>query len=202
MAKILIGLAAKQCAGKGTFVTLLRELLPQYTVGQNTSSKSLKAFLDRLKLPFNREHTDPLVLALEEFFEGPALSDKMKKILMRDFSQISIFDGMRLPSDFTMMKDLAKEWSVPLIFVYITATDEICLARASARGEKDGENKLTPEEFQKQQKAYTARFIPELGRKYADWIIVNERGIDEYRERMKEFIQKKIMPHLGFRPDT
>lgn len=173
---LVIGLVGEKRGGKGTFFELLKEKLPQKTIVQVRFSDIIGDILDILGKEKTRENMQKLPIGINKAFNDNATITKaMKNRVQNIQADIIILDGIRLPAD----KDLLREFRNNVL-IYVTASPEIRYRRALAAAGKVGENSVSFEEFLRQDNAEIERQIPKIGLA-ADYIIVNEKTLDEYR---------------------
>lgn len=171
---LCLGIIGGQGAGKGTFVGFVRNVFRGYLIRHHASSDLIKNTLELWNIEFSRKHAQILPRVMENGYGKGVLSDAMRARLMRekDFSDILIFDGVRLPSDVSMLRDLP----IPTFLVYIRASRETRFHRLREREEeKTGEKNLSWDEFMEREMAYTEQFIDEIGEN-ADCIIDNNNN--------------------------
>ncbi len=187
-----IGFTGEAGAGKGTVVELLTQVAKSHnlTVGYHRFSSLLERTLKDWDLDTTLENYNRLVLAMETAFkededEVGVVTRAIRAGLLVDQSDLVFIDGVRMPSDQTMLR------SIGGLLVYVTASPKTRHGRTQLRKEKAGEGETTLAEFLKQEQAETRRHIPIIGRS-AGFIINNEDGKASLKERVETLFQKHI----------
>lgn len=186
--KIIIGLIGEQGSGKGTFVEILRELLPSMKIGHHKSSGIIKKTLELWSIPFNRENAQKLPVIMEKHFGKGILSQAIKPIIENDDSDIVIFDGVRWSSDYQMIRSLFNPGICAYRLVYVTARAKIRFSRIKNRNEKFGESEITWKQFLRQESASTEKDIPLLWGK--DSKITNNGTRKKFKKSIIAFLRR------------
>jgi len=178
---IIIGLTGEKLSGKGT---VSKFLIEKYQAKHYRFSKILDDIIERLYLPKTRENEIAIALGLRDKFGNEILAHVLKKDIENNPSEISIIDGIRYWEEYNILKNL-----LGFNLIYITAPLEVRYQRALVRSEKADENKLTIEDFTKQESGPTEIIIKDLG-KEADYQIVNDQSFEELYKKVEEIISK------------
>lgn len=185
---LVIGLVGEIGAGKETFLRILRELCQENdyfpSIGQLRFSDSLFETLRTYDVLTSRENLQELSEWLEKKKPG-AITNAMRKKLESDMHEIKVVDGVRRASDENMIRELSG------VLVYITADIKVRFERRRKANEKAGENKMTLEDFEKQNQAPTEVHIADIGSR-ADFRIDNNGDLEEYKKQLKNFYEKFI----------
>lgn len=185
--KIYIGLTGENRSGKDTFCEIVSEICKKagISVDKCTSSDVLFKTFDVWKIKKTRKNAQKLVSAMVSKFGSNILSKAMKQLMKCNTADIVIFNGVRMPSDITMLKTLPNSF-----IVYVTAEVKKRYDRCK-NGDKVGENKLSFEEFMKEEKAPTEVHIKEIG-KNADIKIKNNSSLYNFRKNIEQTFIRKV----------
>lgn len=184
--KLVIGLVAKPCAGKGTFVELLQAALPKKTsLVTMRFSDVLVETLQLWGIENNRENKQLLAQLMVKGYGEGALSKAVKKLALQNGknADILVLDGVRWPSDAALVKEFPES-----VLVYITTDVKTRWRREQMRARDAGDATKTFEQFLKLDNAKNERFIDEIG-KDADYCFDNSEN-DEKLERFRRFVKK------------
>lgn len=121
------------------------------------------------------------------------LANTVKRRALADSSLIVGLDGVRYPADEKMLRTLPPD--VSSILVYTTANADIRYKWQKKRKEKAGEEDLSREQFDREEKAHAELFIPQIGSR-ANWRIDNNGTEEDLTEKVEEFFKAKIRPVL------
>jgi len=186
---IVIGLVGEKRGGKGTFADLLKKVLPNAEIECLRFSDIIGDILDILDLPRTRDNMQKLPVGLMRIFNDDSVITKaMERRIRCQLADIVILDGIRTYPDVKILRKLPKN-----ILVYVTADQKIRHERALTATGKVGENKISFEEFKKQDEAEIEKLIPVIG-STADYIIINERGLEEYRDEVDAICRLYLNP--------
>lgn len=176
----VIGLVGEKRGGKGTFAELLREALPDAQIECLRFSDIIGDILKILDIPCTRENMQKLPVGLMRIFDDDSVITKaMERRIRGQVAHIVILDGIRTRSDVQTLKKFSEH-----MMIYVTASQEIRYQRALKATGKVGENKISFEEFKRQDEAEIEKMIPVIG-STADHIIINEFTLAEYREEVR-----------------
>lgn len=181
---ILIGLLGEKRSGKGTFINFLAEFAKPKHVGRIRSVDVLYETLKIWGIDATRKNLIKLTVAMDGAYGKGTLTEAVRQRIVKDNSDIVIFDGVRWPTDEKLIRSFGKN-----LIVYVTANPETRWKRGLTAGEKVGEDKATFEEFLKEEKAKTEEFIPDIGSR-ADFKIVNEGTLENYKKEAQKFCEK------------
>lgn len=182
--KIVVGLIGEKGAGKGTVSDYLIE---KYCAVHYGTSKILRRTLEDLHLPITRDNLVKLALVLKEGYHPSVIIDSLITDIEKNGSDIIIADGIRMHGD---VEPFRKKYGKNFHLVYVTADIQIRYKRTKARKEKDGEDKMTFEEFLAEEGRLTEVSIHEIG-KQADFTLNND-GKPENLKRQVDRMLKKI----------
>lgn len=182
--KMVIGVTGENGAGKGTFIKILDELLPDYTVERISSGDLLGDILDLFDIPRTRENLQKLPVALEGEYGKGIVSEGVGNRILSSRADIVVFDGIRWDSDVQLVNHS------PL--VYVTADTKLRHERVVDRAEKAGESAVSFEEFKEQGKALTEVNIKRIGEEFADIRIDNNGTEFDLSAQVREFIKKQL----------
>jgi len=183
---VIIGLLGEKRAGKGTFVRILTELAKPKTVGVIHSVDIFYETFKTWSIEPTRANLSALFVAMKEQYGEDVLTSAVYKKMISDKSDIVIFDGVRMPADRDMVRKFENNF-----LVYVTAGPKMRWERGKIAKEKAGEDKISFEQFMKEEEAHTEKFIPKIGEE-ADFKIVNEGTLEDYKNEVKRFLEDKI----------
>ena len=160
--RLNIGLCAKPCAGKGTFVEQCRMV----TTAQQLSflhvrfSDVLRDIAALLSIPDTRENLQTLAKrSIDDVFGEGTFSNAVNARLAKAREDVVVIDGVRWLSDETMLRKLPGYTRI----IYIHSSVDDRFKRSCARGENSGELEKTFEEFLKEDSASNEAFIEKIG---------------------------------------
>ena len=175
----VIGLVGEKRGGKGTFAELLREALPDAQIECLRFSDIIGDILKILDIPCTRENMQKLPVGLMEIFsDNSVITKAMERRIRGQVAHIVILDGIRTHSDVQTLKKFPES-----MLIYVTASQEIRYQRALKATEKVGENKISFDQFKKQDEAEIEKMIPSIG-STADHIVFNEGSLTEYQNEV------------------
>lgn len=99
-------------------------------------------------------------------------------------ADIIIIDGVRWESDVELVRIFPKNY-----LIYITADLKTRYERLKKRGEKEGEEETTFEQFVSEENAANELLIPKIG-KGADFKIENNGSFEELKKEVREFTKR------------
>lgn len=176
----VIGLVGEKRGGKGTFAELLQAELPGAQITCLRFSDIIGDMLDLVDYPRTRENMQKLPVGLMKLFDDTSIITKgMEKRIRGQVAHIVILDGIRTHSDVQTLKKFPGN-----LLIYVTASQEIRYQRALKAAGKVGENKISFEEFKRQDEAEIEKMIPVIG-STADHIIINEFTLEEYKKEVQ-----------------
>lgn len=180
----VIGLVGAKGSGKGTFPTLLSEILPDKKIIVTRFSDILKETLAIWTIPSTRKNLQDLAVFMEEGFGDGTLANATKSRIEKIEADIVIIDGIRWWPDVKLLRSFERNY-----LVYITASPDTRFKRTSFRKEKIGKTEATYEQFINEEQAKNELNIPEIGKK-ADFLIDNEGDLEDYKNQVEKFIEK------------
>ena len=184
--KIVIGLVGEKGSGKGTFVSLLREIVPKKSVAQIRFSDILFETLDLWGIQTTRRNLQELAIAMRNTYGEDIIARVTCERAVHVRADIVILDGIRWPPEVGMIRKLLNN-----TIVYVTADSRLRYERLKVRGEKVGEANATLEQFLEEELAATESFISSIGAA-ADFRIVNDTSVEDFRRQVEEFVRTKI----------
>ena len=180
--KIIIGLVGEKGAGKGTVSEYLKTNHQAQHFG---TSKILKRTLEDLGLPLTRDNLIKLALVLKEGFGATVVIDSLiREIRERGTSFIIIADGIRMHDDLPPFRQL---FGPNFFLLYVTADMKVRFERTKARKEKDGEDKMSWQDFIAEEARLTEVSIHEVGRQ-ADFTIHNDGSLAQLEAQMSQIM--------------
>ncbi len=184
MGKLVIGIVGEKGSGKGTFPTLLQEIVPDKKIAKTTFSDSLTETFKVWSLPPTRENYIKLMVAMRDTFGPNVLANSVRKRIEDLEGDIVIVDGMRWMADLEMIRSLPNSK-----VLYITADPKVRYERTKARGQKAGETEASFEQFMKQETAATEVDIPKIAAQ-ADFTINNNGTLEEFKRQTQDLLNK------------
>jgi uridine kinase len=189
--RMVIGLIGENRSGKGTFVEILKAIIPSsITIVRIGFSDAIKETLKIWNISLTRENLQILPQVMDQCFGKGSLSKAVKKQIENRPENIVIADGVRWLTDAAMIRQFH-----PYLFVYLTANSDKRFERLKSSNEKFGESDTTFDQFLNQEKAPNEVLIPQIGAE-ADFKIENNGTPEEYQVKIKEFYEKFLLPHL------
>ena len=181
--KIYIGLVGEASSGKDTIAKFLEKHFQARILTSSFLLKtSLKVFIDE----FSRKDLIWYVRELTKHFGDDIISKAMVKSMRSFDDKVVVFNGVRLPSDYEMLRKQGAS------LIYITAGSKLRWKRSVKRQEKTDDG-VPYDEFMDMQKSKTEINVPAIGEK-ADYKIVNDGTLKDLENKaiavMKEIIEK------------
>jgi len=196
--KLVIGLTGPALAGKGTFADIIEALFQKdgHPARRHGSSDIIRQTLSIWGIPHGRENEQRIAQSMtsDVGFGKNAISRAMEHQLEEDRSDVGIFDGVRWPSDETMIRGFAKR-GIPSVMVYVTATPEMRFARLKKRN-RSGEASTTWEMFQRQEQAPTETLITDIGSRADIKVENNYEEIADFWRDIEHTYEEKLKPML------
>jgi dephospho-CoA kinase len=181
--KMLIGIVGAKGSGKGSFVSLLKEKLPDHHIEALRFSDILH---DTLVLwggvSSTRENLQKLAVMMNQMGNG-TLSRAMRARVLKSLADIVVLDGVRWESDLAMLRSFPKN-----MLVYVYTSPRIRFERLKARNEKVGEDTMSWEQFDREENALNEASIPEIG-KGADVTVINNGTFSELSTAVDAFVR-------------
>jgi len=173
MNKIIIGLIGEKGSGKGTVSDYL---IKNFGAQHFGTSKILKRTVSDLHLELTRDNFIKLALVLKEGFGADVVINSLiQDIEQTATSDIVIADGIRMHDD---VKPFLEKYGRNFYLIYVTADMKLRYERTKLRKEKAHEDKMSWDEFIREEARLTEVSIHEVGRQ-ADFIIDNNGGESE-----------------------
>jgi uridine kinase len=183
--KKIIGLVGEIGSGKGTVATIINDRLPNKKIVRLKFSDVLSDILNILHLEKSRDNLQKLAIYIDDQFGDGTFSNAVKQRALTIDADIVFLDGVRWPADEQLIRDAGG------ILVYVTAHQKLRFDRIRGRGEKEGEQNTTWEQFLEQDQKKNETFIPDIGSR-ADVTIVNESTL----EHLTKEVEEKLLPLL------
>ena len=184
----IIGVIAEKGAGKGLFVKIAQKLWPRYKISSIRYSDIPREILAVLNKEESRENMQIISTALRRAFDEEGIfNTAIKKRLQNTDADLIVLDGVRKREEAEMVKELNG------LLVYVKADPQIRFARRKKDVENTDEEEMSWEQFQKQELAETEISIKEIGEKTADAIIENNGPMEEFENKIKEFLQTYVV---------
>lgn len=194
MKSVVVALVGEIGAGKETCKDILWDLLHER--GMNPSKKVLRfsdilfETLSNWSVVTSRPNLQKLSQVMDRAYGKGTLTRAVHRRIEDDQHQFKVVDGVRWLTDAAMVRTLVRS-----ALIYVTADQKIRYERAKARrtNAKAGEADVTWEEFCKLDKAKNERYISQIGAQ-ADYRIINNGNLDEYRTQVRDCFEKIILP--------
>lgn len=158
----ILAFVGEQRAGKGTVADIYKNIAeyPYYDspISRHTFSDIVRELLNEIGMPLGRKVAQDLVMELIKRYGDDTLSKRMEEQIWADPNQRIILDGVRLWTDYFMLKRFPSYH-----LVYITAPVELRHERALKSAEKADEQNLSLEEFCTREEHRLERSIPWIG---------------------------------------
>jgi dephospho-CoA kinase len=176
--KLLVGLAGRIGAGKGTVAEYLAD-------GHGAEGRRFSDILvDLLKMLYlnpDRAALQKMGASLRDQFGEDVLVNAFKRYLEEATSEIVVVDGVRYPNEVEMLKGFENS-----LLIFITAPEKLRFERVKKRGEK-GEGEISFEEFQRSEEQETERYL-DLVLEKADHIVDNSGSLEELHKKIAAII--------------
>jgi dephospho-CoA kinase len=176
---LVIGLVGRQGSGKNTFVEAVSKFMPNKSLAHVKSGSILIEILKILSLPITRENLQALPQALKDCFGANIISRAIFERIINTKADIVFFDAVRWQSDVDMLRQFPDN-----LLVYIDTDKEVRYLRLKDRKEKEDENELPREQFEKAEIASTEVEIGNIGYR-ADVILINNGTEEDFYSRVK-----------------
>jgi dephospho-CoA kinase len=187
--KLVIGLVGEKGGGKETVTRFLGECAG-VPIAHLRFSDILGETLAIWGLPFTRENTQKLPVAMNQFYGEGTLTRAMEARIRKRPEELVVLDGVRWLTDEQLLRSFPHA-----LIVYVTAPIQTRFERTRARKEKAGESNTTWELFVEQEHAHNEIFISDIGSR-ADVKLVNNGTFEELKENVRTIFEEKIRPAL------
>jgi dephospho-CoA kinase len=175
--KIYIGLVGEAGSGKDTVANILeRKYKARILTSSHLLKKALGIYLDKI----GRKDYIWFVKELTKKYGNDVISKAMLKNMKKFKDKIVVFNGVRLPSDYQVLKEIDSD------LIYITAKAKLRWKRSIGRNEK-ADDGASFEEFLSMHQKLTEVNVPKIGQK-ADYRIVNDGTLDDLERKITEII--------------
>ena len=182
--KLVIGLVGEKGSGKGTFVKFLQQIAPKNSISYVRYSDILVETLNLWSLPLTRSNYQELANTMEKTFGSGTFANATYNRTKNLSGKIIILDGIRRFPEAEIIRKFPKS-----IIIYITADAKIRYNNLKKRSDKLDEKGLSFAKFMKEEKNKAEVLIPKIGAT-ADFKIVNNGSLEEYRTQVEEFYRK------------
>ena len=179
--KHLIGFVGQNGAGKDTFTTFFRAAAAPLSVSRVRFSDVLYDTLRIWGIMPTRSNLQNMAIIMDRQYGKGTVTRATEARIKRQNADIIVVEGVRWKQDVPMIRSFKNS-----ILVYITAKPDVRFERLRKRGSKTAEEKLTWEQFDREEKALTELEIPEIGN-LADFKIDNNGTLGEFRQKVEEF---------------
>ena len=189
---LIIAAVAEKGGGKGLFIRIIQELLPDKKVVAVRFSDIWREILHLLAREESRENISNLATAIRRLFNDDGiLVGAMERRLAEIEGDIVILDGLRKTEE---VEPLVRRRSG--ILVYIAASPEVRFARRREHAETTDERGMTWEQFVRQDEMAPEVAIRTIGETLADATVENNGTAEEFEARVKEFLDRHVLPRL------
>jgi dephospho-CoA kinase len=180
--KKFIGIVGETGSGKNIFCKKINDSLDSVSIISSSSvlREALQVFMPGSKI--TKEDLQWMALVLFKRFGKNFLSQAVKRRMSESKKNIVVFDGMRMPADYKMIKEIGGK------IIYITADPKTRWKRIQNRGEKK-DDKSSYREFLRRERAATEISIPKIGKK-ADFMIRNNYSLEDFSIKIMEVLKK------------
>lgn len=179
MPKLIIALTGPIASGKDIAKDYISS---KYKVSTLKYSAPLRAILEILRLPIDREHLQKLSLALLNNFGSDLLAKIISQQVAEAETEIVVIDGARRLEDVKYLKKLPQ-----FKLIAVDTAIETRYQRLLGRTENEGDNKKTFAQFKAEEEVATETGISDLMAE-ADFILDNNSDLDGlYRQIDKIF---------------
>ena len=178
--KLVIGLAGRIGAGKGTVAEYLKK---RYGAQQFVYSDILGDILKRLHTPVTRESLQVLGKGLRDTLGKDVLVNAMKGDLEHGKGEMRLVDGIRYVNEVKMIRTFPQN-----ALIFVDAPLEVRYERAKKRAEK-GEALLSLDEFKELERAATEAELDKV-RSMADFVIDNGGGVKDLYKKVDKLMPK------------
>lgn len=188
----IIAAVAEKGGGKGLFIRIIQELLPDKKVVAVRFSDIWREILRLLAREESRENISNLATAIRRLFNDDGiLVGAMERRLAEIEGDIVILDGLRKAEE---IEPLVRRRNG--ILVYIAASPEMRFGRRREHAETTDEQGMTWEQFVRQDEMAPEVAIRTIGETLADATVENNGTAEEFEARVKEFLDRHVLPRL------
>ncbi len=189
---LIIAAVAEKGGGKGLFIRIIQELLPDKKVVAVRFSDIWREILRLLAREESRENISNLATAIRRLFNDDGiLVGAMERRLAEIEGDIVILDGLRKAEE---IEPLVRRRNG--ILVYIAASPEMRFGRRREHAETTDEQGMTWEQFVRQDEMAPEVAIRTIGETLADATVENNGTAEEFEARVKEFLDRHVLPRL------
>ena len=189
---LIIAAVAEKGGGKGLFIRTIQELLPDKKVVAVRFSDIWREILRLLAREESRENISNLATAIRRLFNDDGiLVGAMERRLAEIEGDIVILDGLRKAEE---IEPLVRRRNG--ILVYIAASPEMRFGRRREHAETTDEQGMTWEQFVRQDEMAPEVAIRTIGETLADATVENNGTAEEFEARVKEFLDRHVLPRL------
>lgn len=189
---IIIATVAEKGAGKGLFIEFAKELLPGKKVVSVRFSDIWRQILHLLNQEESRENISNLATAIRALFHDDGILVKaMERRVAEIDADVIILDGVRKSEEVEPL--VGKNNGV---LVYIAADPKVRFARRREHAETTDERGMNWEQFMRQENLAPEVSIRHIGETMANATIDNNGTVEEFRERIKQFLETRVLSRL------
>jgi len=177
---LVIGLVGTAGSGKDTAASYIKR---KYGAEEFRFSYLLVETLKIFDIEISRDNLAWLMNILKRKYGKDVLTKAMKKTIQKmSRSKLVVINGIRLPSDYKLLRSFKRN-----VLVFLDAPAKTRWQRVCQRQEKSDDN-VSFKEFQKLISAENERHIAKLGKK-ADFVIINDGGLDKFHLDITKVIE-------------
>ena len=177
----MIGLSGNPGSGKDTAASYIKK---KYGAEEFRFSYMLFNVLKILGIPVSRENLDWLVNTFKRKFGNDSLTRAIKKTIEeRSRKKIVVINGIRLPSDYELVRSFKKN-----VLIYLKVNERVRWQRVRQRNEKADDN-VSFAKFKKMHLAENEKYVCEIGKK-ADYVVDNNGTFVDFRRKIDEVMKK------------
>ncbi|TSC59649.1 MAG: Uncharacterized protein LiPW15_669 [Parcubacteria group bacterium LiPW_15] len=185
--KLVLGIVGEKRAGKDTFVRIFARLLKKkgVTVSTHHFSDTIAACLTELGLELSRENMQSFPVLIEAKYGKGVFSRAMARKVKKDAARIVVIQGIRWWTDVAALKALHGT------LIYVTADKDVRFRRSVADSEKKDEAGMTRRKFEKQERAKTEIYIPQIAAR-ANFRFENNGAERELTRAIRKFVKERF----------
>lgn len=192
MPKLVIATVAEKGGGKGLFIKIVQNLLPDKKVISVRFSDTWRQILHILGKEESRENISNLATAIRRLFNDDGiLVGAVEQRLAEIDADIVILDGLRKQEE---VKPLVRKRGG--VLVYIAADQKVRFERRRQDAETTDEHAMTWEQFVRQDQMPPEAAIRTIGETVADVTIENNGTLEQFGKKIRDFINQYVKPKL------
>jgi len=180
---LVIAVTGERGSGKGLFVELFKELVPNKRIVSIKFNDPLREILTILNKPITREHFSALATALRSAFNDEGiLVGAIRQRIQASKADIIILDGVRKTEEITFIHEMNG------IVVYVTADQKTRYERRTTNPEKADEFGMSWETFLRHETLPTEVAIRQIGETLSDITMNNNGTVEDFKNAIHVFI--------------